>query len=49
MDDVSKQLDLVDAIGVTDGDQLQHILVDNGLIAGIEFHHSLVSVNITNK
>lgn len=43
MDDVSKRLKLVNAIGVADGDKLQSTIVDNGLIAGIEFHHSQVS------
>lgn len=44
VDDVSKRLKLVNAIGVTDSNELQRIVADNGLIAGIEFHHSHVSV-----
>lgn len=43
MDDVSKRLNLVNAIGVSNGEQLQQTIVDDGLIAGIEFHHPHVS------
>lgn len=42
-DDVSKRLKLKSSIGVTDSNDLQRIIVDNGLIAGIEFHHAQVS------
>lgn len=43
MDHVDGKLKLDKAIGVSDDDQLQTILVDRGLIAGIVFHHLNVS------
>lgn len=42
MFDVSKQLNLLEAVGVNDSAQLEKTIVERGLIAGIEFHHSNV-------
>lgn len=43
VDRVTKQLQLKDAVGVPDADALQDIIENDGLIAGIEFHHPNVS------
>lgn len=43
IENVSDQLNLTAPIGVSDDDQLQDILVNQTLSAGISFHHSNVS------
>lgn len=41
---VSELLNLDEAIGVADNNQLQMILKERGLIAEIEYHHSNVNI-----
>lgn len=43
MKTVSEKLKLEKPVGVNEEDQLESILVKNGLIAAIQFHHSPVS------
>lgn len=43
---VSKGLNLEEAVGVADANQLESTIIDQGLIAGIEFHHSNVSLHV---
>lgn len=48
MKTVSESLKLEEAVGVNEEDQLESILVKNGLIAAIQFHHSPVSSGFTS-
>lgn len=44
LDAASVELNLLPAIGVSNGQQLQNIMIDKNLLAGIEFHHLNVSL-----
>lgn len=43
LDQVSQYLKLGEAEGVANDEELQNIIVDKGLVAGITFHHANVS------
>lgn len=46
VNDVSKQLELEPAMGVSNPNDLEGILIDKNPVVGIEFHHPSVSLQL---